>query len=87
MGPSFFELKRRTQENLISFLGIEAKLAFQFCEMAKRTKSPERRAKLLGETQKALDTLRRFQERIEDRIVREEVLKQVARIEKFLAEN
>jgi hypothetical protein len=85
--PSFLELQRRTQENLISFLRIEVELASSFCDMARRTRSPEHRVQLLAGMRSAVSGVRYFQERITGRSIRRDALNQAAKIEKFLAKN
>jgi hypothetical protein len=85
--PSLLELQRRTQDNLISFLRIEAQLAFAFCDIAQRTQSAEHRAKVLRDIRHAANAMHHFGERITDLSVRNDVLKQAAKIEKFLAKN
>ena len=88
MKPDFFVgLKRRTQENLVEFLGIEAELGSTFCKLAEQTQNPAHRKQLLDDIGKAVKALRHFQEQITDSAVRAEMLTHADRLDEFLAKN
>ena len=87
MASDLSELRRKTQESLISFLTVELDLARTYCEMIQRIESQERKAKLLGNVLKIVEAIRHFQERIADQTVREHVLRGTAKLEKFIAQH
>ena len=84
MTPTFVELKRQSQGNLTTFLQTETKLAATFCDLFQRTENPEHRARLMGDMQKIVNVLRHFQERIEDRSIRADILKKADGLSEFL---
>ena len=63
---SFPELKREADQRLIDFLKIELKLGFTFVDLAEQHRAEKDRAKSLENARKAVETIRRFQGRIED---------------------
>ena len=87
MAPDLSELRRKTQESLVSFLTVELDLARTYCEMTQRVESQERKAKPLGNVLKIVEAIRHFQERIKDQTIREDVLKRTAKVEKFIAQH
>jgi hypothetical protein len=85
VSPDFLDLKRRTQDNLFTFLNTEAELASTFCDMAERTQNPEHRVQLLSDIRKAVSAMRHFEGRITDRSIRAYVVKKANRLDAFLA--
>ena len=85
MASDLSELRRKSQENLVSFLTVELDLARTYCEMAQRVESQERKAKLMGNVLKIVEAVRHFQEHIKDQTIREDLLKRTAEVEKLLA--
>jgi hypothetical protein len=84
--PTDFEdLKRRNQQNLITFMEREAELASTFCAIAERTSDAKHKAKLLEDVRKAVDAIRHFGERITDSSIRAKLKRDANRIEKLLA--
>jgi hypothetical protein len=81
---SGLELKRRAQENLVTFLTIEVDLASTYCGMAESTQSLERREQLLGDIRKVVSAIRQFEGRIIDRITRAEFNREADRLDDFL---
>ncbi|MCU1336158.1 MAG: hypothetical protein JWO19_1739 [Bryobacterales bacterium] len=84
MNPAFLELKRRTQENLMTFLRIEADLASTFCDMVEVTQSSEHRVQLLEDIRKAVSAIRQFERRITDTRTRAQLNGEADRLDDFL---
>ena len=74
MNHDFEELKRRTEENLITFLRVDVDLASTYCGMAESTHDSEHRAKLLEDVREVVKAIRTFGIRITDRSVRAELI-------------
>ena len=87
MRSDLSDLIRKTQDSLVPFLRIELELAGSYCEMARRTKNPEHKAKLLKHAFKAVEAIHHFQARVEDQTIREDLLKQAAKLERFLSQH
>jgi len=75
---------RRTQENLVTFLKQEVKLANTFRTIAETTQDPTHHSKLLHDIQLAVNTIRRFHERIGDKSVRAELTREAGKLDEFL---
>jgi hypothetical protein len=58
------DLHQQMQENLVNFLTVEIELAGTLYDRAKT--HPQRRAEILGKIKQAIDTVRRFADRIDD---------------------
>jgi hypothetical protein len=84
ISSDFLELKRRGQENLVTFLTIEVDQAITFCTMAESTHDPERRKKLIEEAQKAISAIRQFQGRITDSSIRAELNGEADKLDRLL---
>jgi uncharacterized protein YhaN len=82
--PTLVELKLQIQDDLIAFLQTETQLAAAFCDLFQRTQNQERRARLQGEIQKIVNTLRHFGERIADAPIRSDILREADRLSNFL---
>jgi hypothetical protein len=82
--PTLVELKLQIQDDLIAFLQTETQLAAAFCDLFQRTQNQERRARLQGEIQKIVNTLRHFGERIADAPMRSDILREADRLSNFL---
>ena len=85
MNHDFEELKRRTEENLITFLRVDVDLASTYCGMAESTHDSEHRAKLLEDVREVVKAIRTFGIRITDRSVRAELNHSADRLDEFLA--
>ena len=85
MTPSLSDLKRQAQENLINFLRQEVNLAKTFCKIAETAHDAEHRKKLLHDVVTAVETIRRFKERIEEESVRAALQTEAERLDQFLA--
>ena len=83
MTPEISELRRQTQENLITFLRTDAKLASPFCKIAESTEDPEHRAKLLRDVKMAVNAIRYFGERITDPAICAELNNEADRLDGF----
>jgi hypothetical protein len=78
---SFLELQRKDQENMVSFVKIELDLIATFVSVAGTTHEAENREHLLDYIQEALSTVRRFEGRIQDRKIWQEVHAEMDRLE------
>jgi hypothetical protein len=85
--PTFPELKRRTQDNLVAFLQVETKLADTFCDVAQRTENQGHRARLMRKIQEIVNVLHHSEDRIEDRSIRADVRKKADSLSEFLVKN
>ena len=81
---SIAELQRKTQANLITFLRVEIELAWTMLKMMNATKNAERKRRLLGSVQTALDSVHHFEKRITDRDVRRELREAASRLERAI---
>jgi len=68
------DLRRHIQENRVNFLTVELDLAGTLCERAKHHPNPQRRAEILGKVEQAIETVRRFADKIEDPATRKVIL-------------
>jgi hypothetical protein len=80
----FLELRRRCQENLVTFLTIEVDLATTFCWVAESADDRRHRAKLLEDAQKAVSAIRHFGKRIIDTSIRAELNREADRLDSLL---
>ena len=78
---SWADLQRQQQENLQNFLSIELDLAMTFCEMAKTSRNPERRAELHRNVQDAIEAIQHFAGRIQDTAIRKDILNRAKDLE------
>jgi len=85
MEADFDELQRQSQENLITFLRTDAKLASTFCKIAESTQDPDHRARLMKGVRTVVNAIRHFGERITDPTTRAELNAEADRLEGFLA--
>jgi hypothetical protein len=84
VATDFEELKRRSQENLITFMECEVDLASTFFAMAENTSDAKHKAKLFQNVQKAVEAIHHFAKRITDRSVRAKLNRDADRIGKSL---
>ena len=84
MNPTFLELKRWNQDNLVTFLRIEVDLAATFRSML-ANRSPGDRVRLLGQIRKIVGALRQFERSVTDRAVRSELLREADKLDEFLS--
>ena len=68
------DLRRHIQENRVNFLTVEIDLAITLSDIAQKYSDRASRAKLQGEADKALRTLRHFVDRIEEPTIRKAIL-------------
>ncbi len=76
----FEELKLASQNHLVEFLRVELELIETFREMARSTTDADHRRRLEEEMQVALQTLRKFEERVTDPVTRNEIHAQANKI-------
>ena len=84
MSKDFSELKREADQRLVDFLKVELKLGFSFLELAKQHRSEENRVKSLEHARAAVETIRRFQGRIADRVEWARIHNETNDLEKLL---
>jgi hypothetical protein len=78
---SWTDLHQHSQQNLVDFLKVELDLAITLCGMAQDQADAARRAKLRGEVDEALRTVRHFADRIEDPTTRKSILDRAVELE------
>jgi hypothetical protein len=84
VSKGFPELKLEADQSLIDFLKLELKLGFTFVDLAKQYCTEKDRAKSLENARKAVETIRRFQGRIEDHAEWTQVHTEANELEKLL---
>ena len=84
MSKDFSELKREADQRLVDFLKVELKLGFSFVDLAKQHRSEENRLKSLEHARTAVETIRRFQGRITDRVEAARIYNETNELEKLL---
>jgi len=81
MGFDFPELRKRHQEQLVAFLTIELDLARTLCQTAKVIHKEGRRPQLLEEIRTAVETVRKFLDRVADPDARSKLLSDLSDLE------
>jgi hypothetical protein len=85
MDATFLKLRRRTEDNLITFLRIEVDLATTFRSMAATSSKQGRRVRLLGNIRKVVGALRQFEPRVTNRSLRSQLHKEADKLEAFVS--
>jgi hypothetical protein len=76
---TFAALKTRTQETLIEFLDADLDLAFTFLEIARN--ETDHHEATIDKVRTALESIHRFQSRVEDPEARERIQNRAAKLE------
>jgi hypothetical protein len=80
----FPELKLEADQRLVDFLKLELKLGNTFVDLAEQHRAESDHAKSLENARKAVETVRRFQGRIEDHSEWKQIQAETNELEKLL---
>src|SRR2546430_401921 len=82
MKTDFDDLHKRSQDNLVRFLQVEIELARTFLKMADSTDDSGHRDHLLGTVREAIETVDRYEGRIGDLLIRNDIHREAGKLKK-----